>query len=98
MKAIWNGHVLAESDETIMIEGNHYFPLSSVKEGVLTDSDTQYHCPWKGDAKYYNVVIDGETKADGAWGYPHPKESAIALVGKDFSKTVAFDRSIEVTK
>jgi uncharacterized protein (DUF427 family) len=98
MKATWNGHVIAESNDTIMIEGNHYFPPDSVKPGTLSDSDTQYHCPWKGDAKYYNITVDSDTKADGAWCYPEPKETAITLVGKNFSKFVAFDHSIEVAK
>jgi uncharacterized protein (DUF427 family) len=90
MKAAINGKVIATSDDTTYIEGNQYFPLDSVVDGVLTASDTQYHCPWKGDAKYYNV--DGAK--DAAFGYPNPLPTAALKVKKDISNLIAFDKSI----
>lgn len=98
MKAIWHGKVLADADKTIMIEGNHYFPPESIKKEFFTDSDTQYHCPWKGDAKYYTIVVDGEENKDAAWCYPKPLEGAFKLVGQDFSGWVAFWKGVEVTQ
>jgi uncharacterized protein (DUF427 family) len=96
MQAIWKNQVIAESNDTIMIEGNHYFPPESVKREFLTSSDTQYHCPWKGDATYYNVVVNGETNPDAAWCYLKPLEGAFKLVGRDFSGWVAFWHGVEV--
>ena len=71
--AQWNGTVIADSDATVMVEGNHYFPIDSVKQDLLRPSDTHSVCPWKGTASYYSVEVDGETNADAAWYYPPPR-------------------------
>ncbi len=75
-RASWNGVVLAESDDTIIVEGNHYFPLDSVKRELMSGSDTHTHCSWKGDASYYNVSAGGEENRDAAWYYPEPMPAA----------------------
>ena len=90
--ASWNGTVIAQSDTTVVVEGNHYFPRSSVKDGVLTDSVTTSVCPWKGTASYASVVVDGQANVDAAWFYPAPKDAAAEI--KDH---VAFWKGIEVT-
>ena len=95
MKAIWNGTVIAESDNTIVVEQNHYFPPESVKRELLTDSYTQTVCPWKGDAHYKNIVVGGQTNNDAVWFYPEPKEAAERLGIKNF---MAFWRGVEVTE
>ena len=92
VRATWNGTVLAESDDTIVVEGNHYFPAESVRPGVLVDSDTHTVCPWKGTASYYSVSLDGATNKDAAWYYPEPKKSAANITGR-----VAFWRGVSVT-
>ena len=74
--ASFNGTVIAESSDTVIVEGNHYFPIDSVVSGVLVDSDRTSVCPWKGTASYYDVVVDGETAAAAAWYYPEPKQKA----------------------
>jgi uncharacterized protein (DUF427 family) len=76
MQAIWNGRVLAESDDTVVVEGNHYFPRAAVSPEVLTDSGTHTLCPWKGTASYHSLSVDGKTNADAAWFYPEPKAKA----------------------
>ncbi len=81
MQAIWNGKVIAESDKTIVIEGNHYFPPEAVHKEFLTESTHHTVCPWKGNASYYNVAIDGETNANAAWYYPQPKDAAKEITG-----------------
>ena len=81
MKAIWNNQVIAESSETIVIESNHYFPPDSVKAEYFIDSDKQSTCPWKGEAKYKSIVVNGETNQDAAWYYPSPKEKATEITG-----------------
>jgi uncharacterized protein (DUF427 family) len=91
MKAIWNDAVLAESDETTVVEGNHYFPPDSVNDEYLRDSDYHTTCSWKGEADYYDVVVDGEVNANAAWYYPQPKEAA-----KHISGYVAFWRGVAV--
>lgn len=91
MKAIWNGQVLAESDNTKVVEGNHYFPIESVNVEFLKRSDMKTHCPWKGDASYYTLVVDGDKNADAAWYYPEPYEKATHI--KDH---VAFWKGVEV--
>jgi uncharacterized protein (DUF427 family) len=91
-RATWNGEVLAESEETIIVEGNHYFPADAVRAGVLQPSDTHTHCPWKGDASYATVTAGGETNPDAAWFYPEPFPAATAI--KDY---VAFWKGVEVT-
>ncbi|MDA4890330.1 DUF427 domain-containing protein [Microbacterium resistens] len=100
MRAVLAGTVIAEADdaETILIEGNHYFPPSAVREGVLVESPTPYTCPWKGVCQYYSVVADGETHADLAWSYPEPYPSGIERVGRDFSGYVAFAPGVEVER
>jgi uncharacterized protein (DUF427 family) len=91
MKAIWNGKVLAESDETVVVEGNHYFPRESVKEEFFEESATHTTCPWKGEASYFNVVADGRVNKDAAWFYPEPKDAAKEIRGR-----VAFWKGVKV--
>ena len=90
-KAIWNGVVLAESDQTEMVEGNHYFPPDSIKEEYLVDSNTKTTCPWKGVASYYNIKVNGGENRDAAWVYPTPKDAAGNITGY-----VAFWRGVQV--
>ncbi len=91
MKAVWNNTIIAESDETVIVENNHYFPASSLKKEFFESSETKSTCPWKGEASYYSVVVDGDKNTDSAWYYPAPKEAAIQI--KDH---VAFWRGIQV--
>ena len=91
VQAIWNDVVIAESDETIVIEGNHYFPPSAVKRDLLADNSSQTTCPWKGVASYYDIVVDGKTNGGAAWYYPQPKDAASEI--KDY---VAFWKGVEV--
>jgi uncharacterized protein (DUF427 family) len=93
MKAIWNGAVIAESDTTIVVEGNHYFPPESVRREYLQPSDTHTTCPWKGVASYYHVVVGGQVNRDAAWYYPEPKPAASHI--KDY---VAFWRGVQVVE
>ena len=92
MKAIWNGAALAESDDTVVVEGNHYFPLSSIKREYFRNSDTHTSCYWKGQASYYDIVVDGKVNKDAAWYYPTPSEAA-----KQIQDRVAFWRGVQVT-
>lgn len=92
MKATWKGTLIAESDETVIVEGNHYFPRESVHWQYLSDSDSQTVCPWKGTASYYTVRVDGEDNPDAAWTYPHPADAAQHIAGH-----VAFWRGVTVT-
>lgn len=98
MKAIWKTKVIAEAkkEDLIYIEGNWYFPPSSVKQEYLAKSDTPYTCPWKGVCQYFNVVEGKEQSKDNAWSYPTPKASAIDQVKKDFSNYVAFWQDVKV--
>ena len=91
MKAMWNGRVIAESDDTIVVEGNHYFPKEAIDSRYLAPSDKQTVCPWKGQANYYDVVVDGERNAAAAWYYPDAKEPARHIEGR-----VAFWRGVEI--
>ena len=91
MKATWNKAVIAESDETVVVEGNHYFPLESVNKNYLQPSNTHTHCPWKGDASYHNLVVDGEVNKDAAWYYPEPKDAAAEIKDR-----IAFWRGVRV--
>ena len=91
MKAIWNGTVIAESDDTVVVEGNHYFPVAAVDPAVLRPSSYSTHCPWKGDAAYYSLEVDGKTNADAAWFYPDPKPAA-----SEIAERVAFWKGVEV--
>lgn len=90
-KAIWNGQVVAESDAYELVEGNVYFPPESVNRNFLKPSDTTTHCPWKGDASYYTLNVNGEENADAAWYYPAPFEKAAHI--KDH---VAFWKGVQV--
>lgn len=89
--ATFNGRVVAQSDETVIVEGNHYFPRSSVDEGVLVGSEATSVCPWKGTASYFDVVVDGQTASGGAWVYPDPKDAA-----EEIRDRVAFWRGVTV--
>jgi uncharacterized protein (DUF427 family) len=91
-RATWNGTLVAESDDTIIVEGNHYFPPESINRDLLTDSATHTHCAWKGDASYYSLNVNGDTNTDAVWYYPKPFD--VADVIKDY---VAFWRGVEVT-
>lgn len=88
-KLTYKGEVIAESDQTVEIEGNQYFPPDSVR-AELKDSPTEYTCPWKGEAQYHHVIVNGETLDDAAWSYPNPKEGSVERVGQDFAGYIAF--------
>lgn len=91
MKAIWNNQVLAESNETIVIEGNHYFPPTSIKSEFFSESETTSVCAWKGTASYYNIEVDGDQNKDAAWFYPEISPLARAIKGY-----VAFWKGVKV--
>jgi uncharacterized protein (DUF427 family) len=93
MKAVWKDKVLAESDDTIVVENNHYFPPESIKKEYFEESPSHTTCPWKGKASYYNVKVDGDVNGDAAWYYPAPKEKA-----KEIKDYVAFWNGVEVTE
>ncbi|MCK5701694.1 MAG: DUF427 domain-containing protein [Cyclobacteriaceae bacterium] len=93
MKAIWNGRVLAESENTIVIEGNHYFPSNSINKEFFQESDTNTICPWKGTASYFDVKVNGDVNADAAWYYPKVSELAKGIEGR-----IAFWRGVEIIK
>ncbi len=93
MKAIWNNTIIAESDETKIIEGNHYFPHESIKKEYFKSSETHTTCPWKGLASYYTVEVDGNQNVDAAWYYPHTKDLA-----KEIENHVAFWKGIRVVE
>ena len=90
--ATWNGTTIAQSDDTVVVEGNHYFPREAVQDGVLVESSRTSTCPWKGVASYFSVVVDGKTNADAAWYYPEPKDAAAEIRGR-----VAFWKGVEVS-
>lgn len=91
MKAVWNGQVIAESDDTVVVEGNHYFPAEAIKKEFFVSSTTKTHCPWKGDASYYTLQVNGKENGDAAWFYPNPKEAAMVIKNR-----VAFWKGVEV--
>lgn len=91
-KAVWNGAVLAESDQCVVVEGNQYFPPDSLNQEYFKPSSTHTTCPWKGTASYYTVVVDGQENPDAAWYYPSPKDAAKQIAGY-----VAFWRGVSVT-
>jgi uncharacterized protein (DUF427 family) len=91
MRAIWQGVVLAQSDDTVVVEGNHYFPAESLCREYFRPSDHHSVCPWKGTASYYDVIVGGNVNAQAAWYYPEPKEAAAQIKGR-----VAFWRGVEV--
>ena len=93
MKAIWNGKVIAQSNDIVSVENNSYFPLDSVNKEYLKVSDTHTVCPWKGTASYYNLEVDGKTNQDAVWYYPKPSELA-----KTITDRVAFWKGVQVTK
>ena len=92
MKAVWNGRTIAESDDTVVVENNHYFPVDSVDPSVLKPSDTTTVCGWKGTANYYSLVVDGQENTDAAWYYAEPKEAAANIRGR-----VAFWKGVQVS-
>ncbi len=81
IRAIWNDTVIAESNETIIVEGNHYFPPSSVKNEYLVETDYRTQCPWKGEAHYFNLVVGDQINRTATWSYPEPKEEAKHIKG-----------------
>jgi uncharacterized protein (DUF427 family) len=93
MRAQWEGTVIAESNDTVVVEGNHYFPIDSVNTALLKPSNTHSTCPWKGEASYYTIEIDGKENVDAAWYYPEPKEAA-----KEIKDHIAFWHGVEVTE
>ena len=92
MKAIWNDKVIAESHNTINLEGNQYFPVDSVNKEYVTESETRTVCIWKGTALYYDVIVDGETNKDAAWYYPKP-----SWLAKKINGYIAFWNGVEIT-
>lgn len=92
MKAIWNDKVIAESTDTVVIENNHYFPHDSIKKEFYKPSETHSVCPWKGEASYYTIEVDGKVNTDAAWFYPEVSELA-----KGIKNRVAFWKGVEVT-
>ena len=93
MKAIWNGTVVAESDDTVVVEGNHYFPAEAVKKQYLLPSNTKTMCSWKGEASYHTLFVDGDANPDAAWFYPEPKEAAAQI-----KRRVAFWKGVQVVE
>jgi uncharacterized protein (DUF427 family) len=91
MKALWKETVLAESDATVVVEGNHYFPPDSLRRDYFVPSDTKTTCPWKGEASYYSIVVEDEENTDAAWYYPEPKEAA-----QEIKAHIAFWRGVEI--
>lgn len=91
VKAVWNGAVIAESDDTVVVEGNHYFPRSAVQSAYLVASNTHTTCPWKGVASYYSLSVDGATNPDAAWYYPEPKSAAAEIKDR-----IAFWKGVDV--
>ena len=91
MKALWKNAVLAESDKTVVVEGNHYFPPEAVHRQYLKPSDTHTTCPWKGQASYYHIEVDGDVNEDAAWYYPGPKDAA-----QNIKDHVAFWKGVAV--
>ena len=92
MKATWNGTVVAESDDTVVVEGNHYFPAESLKRDLVLSSNTKTMCSWKGEASYYTLFVDGNANPDAVWFYPAPKEAAAQIKGR-----VAFWKGVKVS-
>jgi uncharacterized protein (DUF427 family) len=91
MKAIWNGQVIAESDDTLVIEGNHYFPVESVNKEFLKQSESETVCHWKGTANYYHLEVDGRTNRDAVWYYAEPSGMAKSIKGR-----IAFWKGVQV--
>jgi uncharacterized protein (DUF427 family) len=93
MKAIWNGTVIARSEDTVVVEGNHYFPAAAVPQKYLLSSNTKTTCSWKGQAHYFTVFVDGDANPDAAWCYADPKEAAGSIKGR-----IAFWKGVQVTE
>jgi len=91
MKAIWNNEVIAESNQTIVVEGNQYFPPDSVKAELLVASDKTSVCPWKGNARYHSLEVEGKQNSDAAWYYPSPKDAA-----KEIAGYIAFWKGVQI--
>ena len=91
MEAVWNNKIIAKSDETIIIEGNHYFPPNSINKEYLEESSQTTVCPWKVTAAYYNIEVDGKSNRDSAWYYPNPSEAA-----KEIKDYIAFWKGVEI--
>ena len=91
MKAVWNGVILAESDDTVVVEGNHYFPASALRRDCFRDSKTHTTCPWKGIASYYDVVAGGQVNRDAAWYYPSASQAAKNIEGR-----IAFWKGVQI--
>ena len=91
MKAVWNGVVVAESDDTVLVEGNHYFPASSLNREYVLESNHRSSCPWKGQARYYSLLVEGDLNPDAVWYYPEPKEGAEMVRDR-----VAFWKGVQV--
>lgn len=92
MKAMWNGKVIADSDDTVVVEGNHYFPRSSVNNDYLSKSNHTSSCPWKGTANYFSIEVDGNSNENAAWYYAEPKSAA-----NEIKDRVAFWHGVEVS-
>lgn len=90
-RAIWNGQILAESDDLVQVEGNYYFPKNSITSEFFKDSSTQTTCPWKGLASYYSIEVEGKENKDAAWYYPSPKDAA-----KQITDRVAFWKGVQI--
>jgi uncharacterized protein (DUF427 family) len=93
MKAVWNGAVIAQSDDTVLVEGNHYFPAASLDRDLVCFSNHKTSCAWKGQASYYSLMVNGDVNADAVWYYPDPKPQAEAVRDR-----VAFGTGVKVTE
>lgn len=93
MKAIWNGTVVAESNDTVVVEGNHYFPADAVNKNYLLSSNTKTMCSWKGQASYHTLFVDGDANPDAAWFYPDPKDAAAEIKGR-----IAFWKGVQIVE
>ena len=91
MKAIYNDKVIAESDDTVFLENNHYFPMESIQKAYFSESDTHTRCPWKGTASYFTITVDGKENADAAWYYASPSEKASSITNR-----IAFWKGVQV--
>lgn len=92
MKAIWNGHTIAESNDTVVVEGNHYFPRESLVDQYFQNSSATSFCPWKGQASYFDIQVDGQNNPGAAWTYTDPKSAAAEIKNR-----VAFWKGVEIT-
>ncbi|MGA2453689.1 MAG: DUF427 domain-containing protein [Solirubrobacteraceae bacterium] len=97
MRAIWNGATLAESGDTLVVENNHYFPADSIHAEYFVDSDTHSICPWKGEASYKTIVVDGQSNPDAAWYYPEPLDADYSgSTAAEFKDRFAFWKGVTV--